>query len=68
MRPVPRGDLARISHPITGAGLVIAAPTGFRALQIHPVFAAARKPADTTMPCAIIPQSDEKCGLALLLI
>jgi hypothetical protein len=56
--------LARISHPITGAGLAIAAPTGFRALQTHPVFAATRKPGDMTIPCAIIPQSDEECGLA----
>ena len=31
--------------------------------QIHPVFAAARKPADATMPCAIIPQQCEKSGL-----
>jgi hypothetical protein len=45
--------------------LVIAAPTGFRALQLHPAFAAARKPADTTISYAIIPQSDEKCGPAL---
>jgi 2-polyprenyl-6-methoxyphenol hydroxylase-like FAD-dependent oxidoreductase len=37
---------------------------GFRTLPIHPVLAAARKPAGTTMPYAIIPRECEKCGLA----
>ena len=61
----PRGDqhLARISHTLAGAGLVLAAPTDFRTLQIHPVLAAARKPVGTTMPGAIIPQQYENCGL-----
>ena len=58
--------LARISHTFAGAGLVLAAPTGFRTLRIHPVLAAARKPAGTAMPYAIIPQTHEKCGLAWL--
>src|SRR5271168_1009111 len=61
------GPLARISHTLAGAGLVLAAPTGFRTLPIHPVLAAARKPVGTTMPYAIIPQPYEKCGLAAAL-
>src|SRR5580700_2012877 len=58
-------SLARISHTLAGAGLVLAVPTGFRTLPIHPVLAAARKPVGTTMPCAIIPQQHEKRGLAV---
>jgi hypothetical protein len=61
--PVASGHsvrLARISDTLAGAGLVLAAPTGFRTLRRHPVLAAARKPFGTTMPCAIIPQQCEK--------
>jgi hypothetical protein len=67
--PVASGHsvrLARISDTLAGAGLVLAAPTGFRTLRIHPVLAAARKPVGTTMPCTIIPQQCERCGLELL--
>src|SRR5277367_1114203 len=60
--------LARISHTLAGAGVALAAVTralgGFRALPIHPVLPAARKPAGTIMPYVIIPQPYEKCGLA----
>ena len=68
----PSGDVstdatpARISRTLAGAGLVLAAPTGFRPLPIHPVLAAARKPVGTTMPYAIIPQQCAKSGLARL--
>ena len=58
---VTSGPSPHFSHA-RGCWLVLAAPTGFRTLPIHPVLAAARKPADTTMPYAIIPQPYEKCG------
>jgi hypothetical protein len=59
--------LARISHTLAGAGLVLAALTGFRTLRKHPVLAAARKPAGTTVPRAIVPQQYDKCGLVFSL-
>src|SRR5580658_2587038 len=55
---------ARTSHILAGADLVLATPTGFRTLPIHPAKATVRKPVGTTMPCAVIPQQYEKCGLA----
>jgi hypothetical protein len=55
--------LVRISHMVAGVGLVLAVPAGFRASRIHPVSAAARKPAGTSMPDAIIPRRGEKRGL-----
>ena len=62
---VRRGEgLARISHTLAGAGVVLVVPTGFRTLPIRPVLPAVRKPVGTTMPCAIIPQQYEKYGLS----
>jgi hypothetical protein len=61
---ITRQDLARTSHTLAGAGSVLAAPTGFRALPIHPGLAAARKTVATAMPVAIIPRQREKSGLA----
>ncbi|HET6236032.1 MAG TPA: hypothetical protein VFE41_13895 [Acetobacteraceae bacterium] len=46
--------LARISHTLADAGLVLAAPTGFRTLPIHLALAAARKPGGTTMRYAAL--------------
>jgi hypothetical protein len=70
---MPRGQrrLARVSHTLAGAGLVLAAPTGFRTLVTYrlgryPRFwrrrenlLARQRP---TLPWAIIPQQDEKSG------
>jgi hypothetical protein len=64
---VPRRRQPGFLTTLASAGLVLAAPTGFRTLPIHPVFAAARKPDGPgqcpALPWAIIPQQCEKSGL-----
>ena len=59
MKPGRRRDLARTSHTLAGAGSVLAAPRGFRALRMQPALAAARKAFRAAMPLAGIPQDVE---------